>query len=71
MMAASHAGGRLGASSRGGLAGGPATRRKADAIGVSPTNGRTPVTISYSTMPSAYTSVAGVTAAPSTCSGAM
>ena len=38
---------------------------------MSATNGQTPVTSSYSTTPNAYTSVAGVTSPPSTCSGAM
>ena len=51
--------------------GGSSSRLVAVRIGVSATNGQTPVTSSYNTTPNAYTSVAGVTAPPSTCSGAM
>ncbi len=51
--------------------GGSSSRLLAVRIGVSATKGQTPVTSSYNTTPNAYTSVAGVTGPPATCSGAM
>src|SRR5712691_2669543 len=42
----------------------------ATATGVSPSKGERPVSISYMTTPSAYTSVVGVTFLPCACSGA-
>ena len=69
-IAASHDGSRSG-TSRLGDGGASVRRRAAAASGVAAANGRTPVTISYITSPSAYTSVAGVTGPASTCSGAM
>src|SRR6266508_1465620 len=43
---------------------------RAVAIGLSPSNGGTPVSISNNTTPTAYRSLAGVAGRPSTCSGA-
>ena len=69
-MTATQAGSRPGISSSG-EGGACVNRLTAVASGVSPANGRSPVTISKSTTPRAYWSIAAVRAPPSICSGAM
>jgi len=69
-MALSQRGLRPGRRSEGASAGWR-SRCSAESTGLSPRKGAVPVTISYRTTPSAWTSVAGETRAPVTCSGAL